>query len=65
MKLLIIDNFDSFTYNLYQYFGEILTARATPFTIDVIRNTDISLDEVLSRGYTGRSKRPRLLWRVR
>jgi anthranilate synthase component 2 len=38
---------------LYQYFGEILTARATPFTIDVIRNTDISLDEVLSRGYSG------------
>lgn len=41
MKLLVIDNYDSFTYNLVQLFGEM--AR-----IDVVvkRNDEISLDEV-------------------
>jgi anthranilate synthase component 2 len=53
MKLLIIDNYDSFTYNLYQYFGEILLAEGMQGTIDVIRNTDITLDEIRARGYQG------------
>lgn len=41
MKILIIDNYDSFTYNLVQYFREISTA-----TIDVYRNDQITLEEV-------------------
>lgn len=53
MKLLIIDNFDSFTFNAYQYCGEILTARALPFSIDVVRNTDITLSEIRERQYSG------------
>ncbi|MCE2572030.1 anthranilate synthase component II [Motilimonas eburnea] len=38
--LLMIDNYDSFTYNLYQYFGEL--------GVDVIvkRNDQISLKEI-------------------
>ncbi|MFT5645880.1 MAG: anthranilate synthase component 2 [Aureispira sp.] len=39
MKLLIIDNYDSFTYNLVQYLREI-----TEGTIEVYRNDQISLE---------------------
>ena len=38
--LLVIDNYDSFTYNLVQYFGEL---GADPF---VKRNDEISPDEI-------------------
>ena len=45
--LLVIDNFDSFTYNLVQYLGEL---GADP---EVHRNDAISLDEIEQRGYEG------------
>ncbi len=51
MKILIIDNYDSFTYNLYQYVGEILTAHEVPFTLDVERNDSITLAEIKKRKY--------------
>jgi len=51
MKVLILDNYDSFTYNLYQYVGEILTARGEPFTLDVVRNDEITLAQIQKRGY--------------
>ena len=38
--LLMIDNYDSFTYNLVQYFGELGA------DVQVFRNDQISLDEV-------------------
>ncbi|MFP6855328.1 MAG: aminodeoxychorismate/anthranilate synthase component II [Opitutales bacterium] len=39
MKLLIIDNFDSFTYNLVQYFGQLGVEQ------EVRRNNDFTTDE--------------------
>ncbi len=41
--LLIIDNYDSFTYNLYQYFCELGA------TVVVERNDAITLDEIAAR----------------
>jgi len=41
MKILIIDNYDSFTYNLVQYISEI-----TSETVEVFRNDAITLDQV-------------------
>lgn len=42
MKLLMIDNYDSFTYNIVQYFGE-LGAEVT-----VVRNDEVTLEEVIA-----------------
>ncbi len=51
MKIIIIDNYDSFTFNLYQYAGEILQNRMASFTLDVVRNDELSLDEIADRKY--------------
>lgn len=51
MKVLIIDNYDSFTYNLYQYIGEILTSKDIKFTLDVVRNDVITLKEIKNKKY--------------
>lgn len=40
--LLVIDNYDSFTYNLVQYFGELGVKQS------VFRNDKISVDEALA-----------------
>jgi anthranilate synthase/aminodeoxychorismate synthase-like glutamine amidotransferase len=42
--LLIIDNYDSFTYNLVQYFGELGAE------IEVRRNDEIGLDDIVALG---------------
>jgi anthranilate synthase/aminodeoxychorismate synthase-like glutamine amidotransferase len=51
MKILILDNYDSFTYNLYQYVGEILSQKGEPFTLNVVRNDAITLAEIKKRAY--------------
>lgn len=51
MKILIIDNYDSFTFNLYQYVGEILQKVTGRFTIDVVRNDAITVAEIKKRKY--------------
>lgn len=38
--ILLIDNYDSFTYNLYQYFGELYP------DIKVVRNDEITIEEI-------------------
>ena len=40
MKLLMIDNYDSFTYNIVQYFGELGA------TVTVARNDEITLEQM-------------------
>lgn len=52
MNILLIDNYDSFTYNLYQYLGEILTDRAGEFKLHVIRNDQLTLEQIQQSQYT-------------
>ena len=40
MKLLMIDNYDSFTYNIVQYFGELGA------DVTVLRNDEVTLEEL-------------------
>jgi len=42
-KLLMIDNYDSFTYNIVQYFGELGAE------IEVFRNDEISVADIAAR----------------
>jgi len=52
MKVLIIDNFDSFTFNLYQSVGTILSRKNIQFTVEVKRNNEITIKEVESAFYS-------------
>ena len=45
MKVLVLDNYDSFTYNLVQYLGELGAE------VETVRNDRASVDELLARGY--------------
>jgi anthranilate synthase/aminodeoxychorismate synthase-like glutamine amidotransferase len=48
VRILVIDNYDSFTYNLVQYLGEL----ATPaHDIEVVRHDHATVDELMTRGY--------------
>lgn len=44
--LLVIDNYDSFTYNLVQYFGELGQEFPIAADIRVVRNDEIDLDGI-------------------
>ena len=44
-RVLMVDNYDSFTYNLVQYLGEL---GAEP---EVVRNDAATVDELLARGF--------------
>jgi len=47
LKFLIIDNYDSFVYNIAQYLGELKV------DCDVIRNDKITIDEIKEKKYDG------------
>ena len=40
-RLLMVDNYDSFTYNLVQYFGELCAQ------VQTVRNDDLSVEDAL------------------
>ena len=45
MRVLMVDNYDSFTYNLVQYLGEL------GCELEVVRNDRATVDELLERGF--------------
>lgn len=44
--IIVIDNYDSFTYNLVQYLGELGTELPVASEIQVYRNDQITLDQI-------------------
>ena len=50
MKLLMVDNYDSFTYNIVQYFGELGAQ------VQVCRNVEITVAEIEARLNAGQAK---------
>jgi anthranilate synthase component 2 len=47
MHLFVIDNYDSFTYNIVQYFGELGAEQ------EVVRNDAIAIDDLKLDGFDG------------
>ena len=45
MKILLIDNYDSFTFNLYHYLSSLKT------NVDVVRNDKIRSNQVIEKKY--------------
>ena len=45
MKIILIDNYDSFTFNLFHYLSSLKT------NVDVVRNDKISPKEIIKRKY--------------
>ena len=45
MKIILIDNYDSFTFNLFHYLSSLKV------NVDVIRNDQITSNEILKRKY--------------
>ncbi|AME02781.1 anthranilate synthase component II [Selenomonas sp. oral taxon 136] len=45
--LLLLDNYDSFTYNIYQLFSDIGAQ------VEVVRSDKISIDEIRAKDYRG------------
>src|SRR5271155_1363689 len=45
MRVLVLDNYDSFTYNLVQYLGELGA------DVDAVRNDRASVDQLVGAGY--------------
>ena len=45
MKIILIDNYDSFTFNLFHYLSSLR------INVDVIRNDKITSDEIIKKKY--------------
>jgi len=45
-KIILIDNYDSFTFNLYHYLSSLKV------NVDVIRNDQIASNEILKKNIT-------------
>ncbi len=51
--ILVIDNYDSFTYNLVQYLGELGQTLSVAREIEVFRNDQITLEEIKAKKPSG------------
>ena len=58
--LLVIDNYDSFTFNLVQYFGELAAQHPVAQELRVERNDALTVDQIrdLSPGPPVDTSRP-------
>ena len=47
MKIILIDNYDSFTFNLFHYLSSL------KINVDVIRNDKINANQIFKKKYNG------------
>ena len=47
MRIILIDNYDSFTFNLFHYLSSLKV------NVDVIRNDKINADQIIQKKYNG------------
>jgi anthranilate synthase/aminodeoxychorismate synthase-like glutamine amidotransferase len=47
LRILLLDNYDSFTYNLYQYLAELGAE------VEVVRNDEASVDDIVAKAPDG------------
>ena len=47
MKIILIDNYDSFTFNLFHYLSSLR------INVDVVRNNKITTNQILKKKYNG------------
>jgi anthranilate synthase component II len=51
-RILLIDNYDSFVFNLYQLIGQVISRYNLNFELQVVRNDQLSFEQIVANNYS-------------